>query len=208
MAVDILSGIIVIILVFLVYLIYKRTINYTSLNGIFMFVAFILAFLLKLNSSGFERMGLRVDNFFEAAIPAGIITIIGFLVFFIFLQEKKLTFKPELFLLYLIFGILQTIFFQSVFNLTIYDLFNSKTLSILFTTAFFSLFHYNKKNKTFFILAILGGLAWSTIFLYSPNVFALGFSHAIIAYFYYNLLYKGNILKKRIPFKLNKKRSR
>lgn len=187
-------SIITLILCLIIYLIYRKTKNYISWKGASIFVIFIIIFLITLSSFGATKLGIRFDNFLEAGIPTLIFTIIGVIILFTIGKHKSKT-RLRLLTLYLIFGITQQLFFQSIFHLTIFSLVNIKAVSIILTAIFVSLFHIDK-NKTLFCLTLVSALVWSTIFLYYPNILILGISHAILAYLYYTKIYKRKYPKR------------
>lgn len=82
------------------------------------------------------------------------------------------------------------------------EVLNNTTLSVIFSSIFYSSFHWtwDAEGIKFGLLTLFGGTVWSILFLASPNVFLLGFSHAILASLFYFMIQEGNTLEKRISF--------
>ena len=104
---------------------------------------------------------------------------------------------------YLLFGIVQQIFFQAVFTDTLRYLVDDVSLVIIFSSVFYSSFHWNwdAKGIRFGLITLMSGVVWSVLYLKSPNIFLLGLSHGILASLYYFIVYEDNILRKKLSFK-------
>ena len=105
-----------------------------------------------------------MDNFLETLWPIIILILFGAL-FLTFIKIKKKKFKVfnwifQLIAFYLIFGIIQQIFFQAVFTHTLFELFGNPALVVIFSGIFYSLFHtaLNKKGLAFGSLTLF--LIW------------------------------------------------
>lgn len=195
----------IVFLSFSVLVIFKRTKSYLSLGGLLLIISVAVLFLLKYLAVGnLSEIGFRTDNFGVNIIPFSIYLALSITILFT-MRYKPKKFKAfrwifALITLYLIFGLLQQFFFQAIFTHTISKLIDEKILVILFSSVFFSSFHWgwDSKGIKFGLMTLFGGIVMSTLYLMSPNIYVLGIVHGILASFYYFIVYERNILEKRI----------
>lgn len=198
----------IILLCFVALIIFKRTKSYLSIAGLSLLITFFLLIFLKyFSSDSLYEIGFRTDNLMVTLIPATIYLALSTAILF------TMRFKPKkfkiikwifaLFILYLLFGLVQQIFFQAIFTHTLNKLIQEKILVILFSAVFFSSFHWgwDSKGIKFGILTLFGGVTMATLYLISPNVYLLGIVHGILASLYYFVVYEGNIARKENPRK-------
>ncbi|MEW6610492.1 MAG: hypothetical protein AB1352_02615 [Patescibacteria group bacterium] len=200
-------NLIIIFIALIVFFIFKKTKNYLSWQGGALVFLVLVLFLLKLGSDvDGASLGLRFDNLLSTLLPIVIFTLLGALIL-ITMRFKEKRFKVakwflSLISVYLVFGILQQLFFQSIFAHSLQVLLKNPTLAVIFSSVFYSSFHWgwDAKGIRFGFLTLFGGVVWSILFLTSPNVFLLGASHAVLASLYYFMVYERNILEERLIF--------
>ena len=138
---------------------------------------------------------------------SGIITLSLSFIFIIIIytqRENKNTKRILLlFMLYLLFGAGQQLFFQLVFLGSILNLFkfNRLIIPVFITSLYYALFHSSNPDKVFdkfFIGTFILNLFWSTIYLKFGNILWLALSHAILGTFYYMWIFDGDVMKKRL----------
>lgn len=195
----------IVFLSFSVLVIFKRTKSYLSTGGLLLIVSVLVLFLLKyLTVGNLSEIGFRTDNLGVNLIPASIYLALSVAVLFT-MRYKPKKFKAvrwifALITLYLVFGFLQQFFFQAIFTDTVSKLVDEELLVILFSSVFFSSFHWgwDFKGIRFGLMTLFGGVVMATLYLNSPNIYVLGIVHGILASFYYFIVYENNILEKRI----------
>jgi len=195
----------IVFLSFSVLVFFKRTRSYLSIGGLSLIVSVLVLFFLKyLTIGNLSEIGFRTDNISATIIPTSIYLALSVAILFT-MRYKPKKFKAfrwifALIFLYLVFGFLLQFFFQAIFTHTINKLVDEKILVILFSSVFFSSFHWgwDSKGIKFGLMTLFGGIVMSTLFLTSPNIYVLGITHGILASFYYFIVYEGNILEKRI----------
>jgi len=195
----------IVFLSFSVLVFFKRTRSYLSIGGLSLIVSVLVLFFLKyLTIGNLSEIGFRTDNISTTILPTSIYLALSVAILFT-MRYKPKKFKAfrwifALIFLYLVFGFLQQFFFQAIFTHTINKLVDEKILVILFSSVFFSSFHWgwDSKGIKFGLMTIFGGVVMSTLFLINPNIYILGIAHGILASFYYFIIYEGNILEKRI----------
>lgn len=203
-------NIIIIVVSFVVLVIFKRTRNYASLNGLLLLLLFLVLIATKIMLvSDPSIIGLRTDNFSDTLLPTAIFLALGMAILFTIRHRKKrfkiLSWTLSLFILYFPFGFIQQLFFQGVFTDTLSRILDSQSLVIIFSSVFYSSFHWGwgSKGLMFGLQTLFVGIVWSTLFLTSPNIFILGATHAVLASTYYFIVREENILEKR--FNLRKR---
>ncbi|MFA4873594.1 MAG: CPBP family glutamic-type intramembrane protease [Patescibacteria group bacterium] len=200
-------NLIIILVALVVFFIFKKTKDYLSWRGGALGLLVIILFVLKLISGAdFASLGLRLDNYLDTLLPIIIFTLLGALIL-IAMRFRARKFKVGKWLLslmssYLVFGILQQLFFQSIFTSSLNELFDNQTLVVIFSSVYYSSFHWgwDAKGIKFGFLTLLSGMVWSILFLTSPNILLLGASHAVLASLYYFIVYEHNILEERLVF--------
>lgn len=173
-----------------------------------MLVVFTLIIFLKLSvTHDFATLGFRTDNFGATLIPTSIFGALGIVVLFSmrFKEKKFKVFKwiISLITLYLAFGIVQQIFFQSIFTQTLSKVVDNKSLVVIFSSIFYSSFHWGwgPEGIRFGLLTLFAGVVWAILFLTSPNIYLLGFSHALLASIYYFMVRGDDILNVRLSLR-------
>ncbi len=156
--------------------------------------------------SDFKSLGFRIDNINDTLLPTIIFTMLGIAILSV-MRFKAKKFKIikwflSLLTLYLFFGILQQTFFQSIITHTLRELLDNTVLAVIFSSVFYSAFHWDWKLKgfTFGFFTLLAGVVWAILFLSSPNIILLGASHAALGSLYYFIVYKGNVLEEQVNF--------
>lgn len=201
-------NLIIIFLSFLTLFIYKKTRSYVSKAGLSLLVLFlVLVFIKIVLVKDILLIGFRLDNFSDTLLPLAIFTPLG-AVILLTMRFKEKKFKVvnwivALATLYLTFGVIQQIFFQSIFTHTLNSLLGDRTLTIIFSSVFYSSFHWgwDAKGIKFGLLTLFAGAVWSLLFLSSPNVIPLGLSHAVLASIYYFMVREDNVLERRLSLK-------
>jgi len=198
-------NLLIIFLCFVTLFIYKRTQSYVSINGILMlFILAVLIFIKFKITGDFAPLGFRLDNFRATLFPTTIFVFLG-IPFLYSIRIKTQRFKAVKWLislagLYLIFGIVQQTFFQSIFTHSLNILLGNKALSVVLSGIFFAAFHWKAgiKGIKFGVMALVGGVVLSYLFLSSPNIILLGISHALLASAYYFWINDENNLERRL----------
>jgi len=198
-------NLLIIILCLVILFIYKKTKSYASGRGGVLFFTFaILAFIKFKTVASPSLLGFRMDNFRETLFPMAIFVFLGMTVLYS-MRIKTQKFKVVRWLislatLYLVFGIAQQTFFQSIFTHSLNTLLGNKVLAILLSGIFFATFHLREGTRgiRFGVMAFVGGVVMSYLFLTSPNIILLGVSHAILASGYYFWVNDENNLERRL----------
>ncbi len=199
------TNFLVILLCVIVLLIYKKTKSYASARGVVLFIVFaILAFIKFKTVVNPTLLGFRLDNFEATIFPTILFVVLG-TAFLYSMRIKTQKFKVVKWLmslasLYLVFGIAQQTFFQSIFTHSLNTLLGNQVLAVLLSGIFFASFHLKKGTRgiRFGIMALLGGFVMSYLFLSSPNIILLGVSHAFLASGYYFWVNDENNLERRL----------
>lgn len=195
----------IIFLCLLSLFIYKKTRSYVSFKGLALVVIFsFLAFIRFKTIGNPAALGLRFDNFGMTFLPTVAFVILG-TTLLLNLRTKSKKFKVVAWLislasLYLIFGIIQQIFFQSVFAYSLNNVLGNKPLTALFSGIFFSFFHWRAGTAgiCFGLMALVAGIFFSYLFLTSPNIILLGLAHAFLASIYYFFVADSDTLERRL----------
>lgn len=130
-----------------------------------------------------RQIGLRLDNFLEAAQPLALVTVIGAVVIFclgwafgsIHLGRR---FVYQLLVLPL-WGIEQQYGVQAIINRRWQTVFGKGRRSVLMTAAMFSALHF--PNPVLIAATFIAGLVWAAIYQRTPNLPALALSHALLS---------------------------
>lgn len=196
---------------FLIFFIFKKSGSYVSKRGLVLLTLLVfLVFIKAVTVGDLSLIGFRLDNFSDTILPSIIFSLLGALILFTMRFKNKkfkvVTWIISLVTLYLAFGIIQQIFFQSIFTHTLSRLLNDKSLVVIFSAVFYSSFHWgwDSGGIKFGILTLFGGIVWTLLFLTSPNIFLLGASHAVLAGIYYFIVRGENILERRLSIKEGK----
>ena len=183
---------------------FKRMKSYMSPYILLLVLAFLYTLFAKYYlSGGWQFLNLRIDNIQDTLFATLIFTLLGTLTIVAIRAKRKkfetLKWLTSLVSLYLLFGIIQKIFFQAIVTSTINNLIENTNIVVISSGLFFALFHWGWGSKSirFGILSFIAGVVWAILFLKSPNILLLGASHAVLAGFYYSLVYEGNILQKK-----------
>ena len=186
---------------------YKKTKSYISFKGLGLAFLFLLSLFLTFLSSSRQELGFNLDNLSKGFLP---ITIFVFftasILFSMRHKSKKFKVLPwllSLFTFYLLFGVIQQTFFLAIFTHTLNRVLEDKTLVIIFSSVFFSTFHWSWSpyGIKFGMLTLLAGVVNSLLYLSGTSIIILGFGHALIASLYYFIIYENNILEKRLSLK-------
>jgi hypothetical protein len=117
-------------------------------------------------------------------------------------KSKSIQYILKLFVVYFFFALIEQVFFQFVVSETIADLVSNFWTTVLISSIFFTLFHFQKYSPIERILfasgAFLMQVVYVSIYLTYGNIIWLAVSMAIIATTYYSFIYQGDILKSRI----------
>ena len=196
---------------FLIFFIFKKSRSYVSKRGLVLLTLLVFLVFTKTVAVGdLSLIGFRLDNFSEELLPLLIFTFMGIVILFTMrFKEKKfkvVSWAVSLVILYLTFGVIQQIFFQSIFTHTLNGLLEDRTLTIIFSSVFYSSFHWgwDVKGIKFGLLTLFAGAVWSLLFLSGSNVIMLGLSHAVLASIYYFVVYEDNVLEERLFLKESK----
>jgi len=200
-------NLIIVFIAFIVFFIFKKTKNYLTWQGGVLVCLVAVLFIFKLRSGAdAAALGLRWNNLSDTLLATIIFTFLGALIL-ITMRFKEKKFKVAKWFLsltsiYLVFGILQQLFFQSIFTHSLQAVLKNPALVVIFSSVFYSSFHWgwDAKGIKFGFLTLFGGVVWSILFLTSPNVLLLGASHAVLASLYYFMVYEHNILEERLVF--------
>ena len=153
------------------------------------------------NVEGYHSLGLqwpkRVDNRVWLGM---IIFLIGF-AFYSFkngprnLQKKRVVGFTMLFslILYPLYGLGQMLFFQSVINNRLSELF-SMPLIVIFGSVFFALFHFRQCCELLVLTFFLGGF-YSYFYLTYNSILPLAVFHGIFATIYYYILKGEDVIR-------------
>lgn len=189
----------------LVLFTFKKTKTYVAKQSLVLILLFTFLLLTKyLSISNLASLGFRLDNLSDTLIPTLLFIMLGTVILATMRHKpKKFRVIPWFFslvTLYLAFGVLQQIFFQSIFTHTLNELLADRSLVVIFSSIFYSSFHWgwDAKGIKFGILTLFGGVVMTLLFLESPNIILLGIAHAVMASLYYFLVYEGDILEKRL----------
>lgn len=148
----------------------------------YLLIFVIVSLLQSYHRLPLKAQGVRLDNFLQALKPVGTVTLVLICVLLaLALLSRRLIFRPEMLLRsvwFLLWGPMQQFLLQSVLHLRMRSIVRSRRLVILLTALVFSLVHF--PNHYLMILSFLGGLLWCYLFARSPNIFALGLSHAAV----------------------------
>ena len=184
---------------------FKRMKSYVSPYFFLLILAFLYSLFAKYYlSGGWQFLYLRIDNIQDTLFATLIFTLLGGLTIAAIRDKRKkfetLKWITSLVSLYLLFGIIQQIFFQAIVTSTINNLIENTNIVVVSSGLFFALFHWGWRPKgiRFGILSFIAGVVWAILFLKSPNTLLLGASHAILGGFYYSLVYEGNILQTKL----------
>lgn len=190
------------------FFVYKKTKSYISIGGLVMLLMLLSAVFLKFTVvKDLSVVGFRTDNFGDTLLPLVIFNAIGVVVLFAMRFKKKkfkvLSWLLSLVLLYLIFGLIQQIFFQAIFADTLNRLLGDKAYVVIFSTLFYSSFHWGWETRQIRLgfLTLFAGAVWTMIYLQSPNIYLLAASHAILASLYYFIVHPYDILSRRLSIK-------
>lgn len=198
-------NIIILVVSFALLVIFKSTKSYFSKRGILLLLLFISLVVAKLwIVSDPAAIGLRTDNISDTLLPSMIFLVLGMAILLTMRHTKK-KFKIfpwilSLIILYIPFGIIQQLFFQGVFTDTLNRLLGSANLVIIYSSVFYASYHFgwDSKGLIFGLQALFAGIVWANLFLISPNIYVLGFTHAVLASTYYFLVGEEDILEKRL----------
>lgn len=189
----------------LILVVFKRMKSYLSWQGGILTVLSLYLLGVKFFVlSDFKSLGFRLDNINDTLLPTAIFTVLGIVILsamrFKAKKFKAIKWFVSLLTFYLLFGILQQTFFQSIVTHTLSELLNNIVLVVIFSGVFFSAFHWDWKAKglTFGFFTLLTGVVWAILFLNSPNIILLGVSQAILGSLYYFVVYRGNVLEDRV----------
>lgn len=189
----------------LILFVYNRTRNYLSLWGLLLYSLFLLVTFLKLRNVGnLSDLGFRLDNIQAALLPIALFVSAG-IVILISMSKKPRNFKVlswtiSLAGLYLVFGITQQFFFQSVFSHSLWGFLGNKALVIILSGLFFAAFHWGKGLRFGFLTMVAGDIM-TYLFLVNPNIILLGSAHAILASIYYYWVDVGDVFNNRFSLK-------
>ena len=162
------------------------------------------ALYLRIKSLGLypTRFFIKETVFVSGAVIAAI-TLAAIAVFVILKKDNLCRLKSAYFwkLLagYLTAGFLQQLFFQFVFLETVYFLAKGNALlTVSLSAVFFSLFHFGKSIRKFYLLTLMMGFFYSGVYLLYGNLFWLALSHAVLGAFLYVLFFDDNLLTSRL----------
>lgn len=142
------------------------------------------------------------ETFFVSGIIVGLVTLLAILIL-VFIKKDNMSllgsvYFRKLLMFYLLWGLLQQLFFQFVFFETVYFIFKGGILIPIFSSAiFFSLFHLGR-HKKFFLPSVLMGFLYSGIYLFYGNLIWLALSHTLIGVFLYVLFVDRDQLALRL----------
>lgn len=186
--------------------IYYRVKLFKSFLGIFLLSLFIFLMIFRLLTA---REGFT-DPFlvnFEAlqVLVTLLFTLVAVLLIFVLSgyrkqPSRKVSYLFKIFLLYLVFAIIEQLFFNFVVAQTIYYLIQNLGASVFLAGVFFSLFHVQlkKRDRAFFITgSFVMGMFNSWLYLSSGSIILASLSMAIIAGTYYSFLCEVDVLKFR-----------
>lgn len=201
-------NLLIILFSFVGFFVYKKTKSYISIGGLTMLLMLFAAAALKFNLvKDLRTLGFRTDNFGESLIPLIIFNALGLVILFAMrFRAKKFkifSWGVSLVFLYLAFGLIQQTFFQAIFADTLSQVVSDKSLVIIFSTLFYSSFHWGWETRQIKLgfMTLFAGAVWTTIYLNSPNIYLLGISHALLASLYYFIVYPYDILGDRLSLK-------
>jgi membrane protease YdiL (CAAX protease family) len=156
--------------------------NYTIDVLAYLSVLLVVCLLQTLHRLPLKVQGLRLDNFVRSLKPVAIFTLMLTLALIILaLLWVEFTFRPEMFLRswwFLLWGPIQQFLLQSVLQLRVRSIVNSRFGRIFVSSLIFSLVHL--PNYYLMVFSFVGGLCWCYLFARHPDIFALGLSHALV----------------------------
>jgi membrane protease YdiL (CAAX protease family) len=156
--------------------------NYTIDVLAYLSILLVVCLLQALHRLPLKVQGVRLDNFIKAFKPVAILTLVLASVLIILaLLWGESTFRPEMFLRsgwFLAWGPIQQFLLQSLLHLRVRSIVNSHFGRILLSSLIFSLVHL--PNYYLMAFSFVGALCWCYLFTRYPNIFTLGFSHALL----------------------------
>lgn len=142
--------------------------------------------------------GLRLDNVKTCAAIVGPPTVAVAIAILIHWWLAVSASRPPLsfFLLlplYPPWGMVQQFLFQSLFHRDLQILTRQRLVPCLLTAVAFGLLHVNAPALA--VATFLGGLFWSAVFIYCPNIYVLGTSHGLLGAMFFYLVTGDDILR-------------
>ncbi len=136
----------------------------------------------------FTALGLRTDNIKSSIFPYSLTTtlfVIGsFLVIKVFGKELVPLYRqmyPFVFLS-IVGSVLQEVIFRGILMYKLRTIYKNPVSVILLNSFIFTLFHFFVPQQQLIIvpLAFIGGIFFSTIYYYYPNLFLVSIMHVIV----------------------------
>src|SRR3989338_433575 len=166
--------------------IFRSANSYESGRGIVLLALLLLATLLRVRA-GIASHLFVAPTLLLSGLFTAIVTLAGALILLLGRKDRKQErprFISFLLPLYLLFGLVQQLFFHYVVVDTVSHL-SSIPLTILLGSLYFSLFHISKTLKLFAPGAFFLFASWSVIYLLLGNIIWLVLSHALLATLFY-----------------------
>ncbi|MEA2059939.1 MAG: CPBP family intramembrane glutamic endopeptidase [Thermodesulfobacteriota bacterium] len=136
---------------------------------------------------GFREIGFRTDNLKSALIWNLVFCAAGGIgVYIIYhagiMRPEIRNYLPHVYLFYIFFlSPVQEIFFRGILFAELNRAgIHSTNLFLLVSTFSFCFLHIIYRHPLILIITFIGGLAWGTIFIKRPNIWAVSLSHSLL----------------------------
>jgi hypothetical protein len=184
---------------------YYKTVSFKSKNGVLLFILCVSAFLFRVSLFGkypplatLNKETLLFSIIF-LLIPFGI-----FIAYCLFNEQKTIRRRKDYFLRlllsYILFGVLQQLFFLTVFTDAVYYLTLSYEVTLLISVVFFFIFHLNfgKELTKFLFCLFIFGVLNTYVYLYLGNIIPQLVAHGVIGSILYTAFSRKDQIKKRL----------
>lgn len=196
---------VILVICLLIIPIYYKTKSFNSKNGILLFIlGFSALFLRILFFRKYPPLAtLNKDTLFLSVIilliPSALFVVHSFLKKGGILRKRH-SYLFKLLFPYLFFGVLQQIFFLTIFTDSVYYLSSSFNVTFLISVIFFFTFHLNwDKEIRKLLLCLIGfGILSTFVYLWLGNILPQMVMHGAVGSILYAAFSKDDQLKRRL----------